>query len=137
MWKIWNWDFLEMVAPPLVFATNGCLYLTNIISPNINIKSRPYMSVIYIWEKHNNPDLPTYLKTIYILNCGLFDFCCWSPFGLFTPFGTYFCAIRLKWHILIYQSALRLGRGGKLCFEVPTETPRYLHNTKQTSNNLL
>ena len=40
--------------------------------------------------KHENSNLPPYLKTVYILNCGLQDFLCWSPLGLFILFWTFF-----------------------------------------------
>ena len=67
--------------------TKFCLYLT-FISP-MNYQIPDHISVIWIWEKFKNPDPPPCLKVVYILNCGLFDFRCWSPplLDVFHNFG--------------------------------------------------
>ena len=43
----------------------------------MNYQIPDHISVIWIWEKFENPDTPPRLKVVYILNCGLFDFQRW------------------------------------------------------------
>ena len=98
-----------------------------------------HISVIKKLEKHEDRDLPPYFKIVFILNCGLFHFWCWSPphFGLFTLLGCFSKGI--FWFKWVWSTiCLRRGRGRKLCLKGPNETPRHLHDTNFGAlNNLL
>ena len=115
IWKNWNVDYFDIVAPPLTIAktvpksyqtdtwglfysykghicTKCCIYLTN-TSP-IYHKNQGHISVIWIWEKSEKFRPPPSVKVSLHLKCRLFWFWRW-PFWTFSTIWDIFLLLPL------------------------------------------